>query len=874
MIGGLMQRLFVVLGLVLALGGCRLRLERIEEEQEARIASLVEECGSRTWSYEETTYYVDRDRDGFGGMEPTISFTSHCDHSDTHAVKTGDCDDENGAVFPRALEFCDGIDNNCVDGVDEPNGNDGAFMVYRDDDLDGYGGGAQTLRSCDGEAREVAYRWFVPDAGDCDDTNGLVSPGALEVCDGIDNDCDEVTDLDASDLRTYFEDLDGDGFGSLEVVLSCEQGVLAENSNDCDDSNDDVFPGALEVCDGVDNDCDLAVDADDEDTLGFNRYYPDLDGDGYGDGDADPVIGCTSVPGHVLDGSDCNDDSFQVNPQEFDYCDGVDNNCSGDESDAIGRTTYYRDNDGDGAGDPSASVATCDQPSGYVETAGDCHDGRPDVYPGALETCNGTDNNCQGGETDATDPLLWYADSDADQYGNTGVTTRACFRPTGYTAVAGDCDDGLASVNPSAEERCNGFDDDCDTLVDDFDTAPSGRTTWYVDGDGDAFGGSTTRLACSRPSGYVSVGGDCNDAVASIYPGAVETCNGFDDDCDTQIDEGLLVAYYTDVDRDTYGVGTAMSACTIPPGFASRAGDCDDTRSTRYPGAPELCDGLDNDCDSSIDEGAQSVTWYRDQDADTWGTSTQSLASCTVPPGYVQRAGDCNDTVAAIRPGADEICDGVDNDCDLLVDDADSVTGATRWYADHDVDGVGGAASVTRCVEPASGDYALETGDCDDDDPSVYPGAVEVCNDSADNDCDTLVDALDTDAGCLVVWCELVDDPVFPLRVYARGVVRPWLTPALVHPTSGATLEVGELRASGGTVNGTPWLGETAVHVISRNPLNGPFQFTVASKPYDGGQVRFARVLRDGIALDPVENEACVLDLANPQVGELYLSVP
>lgn len=233
----------------------------------------------------------------------------------------------------------------------------------------------------------------------------------------------------------------------------------------------------------------------------------------------------------------------------------------------------------------------------------------------------------------------------------------------GVTVADGDCDDGHADTFPGAAEQCDTRDNDCDHQVDE-----GVQPTFYADEDQDGFGGPQTQLACSAPLGYVPVGGDCDDADISIHPGAEETCDQVDEDCDGAVDEGLPTGYwYVDADEDGYGGLTQTLACGALPGYSPVSGDCNDAAVTQHPGAPEICDETDNDCDGEADE-ALSVTWFRDQDGDGFGSSV-SLQRCSAPAGFVARAGDCDDTVSARHPGQAETCDALDNDCDGRVDE-------------------------------------------------------------------------------------------------------------------------------------------------------------------------------------------------------------
>ncbi len=203
-------------------------------------------------------------------------------------------------------------------------------------------------------------------------------------------------------------------------------------------------------------------------------------------------------------------------------------------------------------------------------------------------------------------------------------------------------------------------------------------------GSGDAVSGSVTFSPWLTSSvfndfdgdSFSECAGDCNDTAAAINPNATEICDGVDNDCDGSVDEGGLTrTWYRDLDEDGYGnpAATQTTACgaAAPSGYVANNQDCDDANGNRFPGNPEVCDGVDNDCDSTVDEGLPQNTYYRDADADGYGNASQTKGDCaaTPPSGYVAVAGDCNDANRAINPGASEICtDAIDNDCDGSVD--------------------------------------------------------------------------------------------------------------------------------------------------------------------------------------------------------------
>jgi hypothetical protein len=207
-------------------------------------------------------------------------------------------------------------------------------------------------------------------------------------------------------------------------------------------------------------------------------------------------------------------------------------------------------------------------------------------------------------QTCATTSLLsiWFRDSDNDSFGDpdNSIQDAATSPPEGYVADNTDCNDGSGAVHPDAEEICNGIDDNCDTTVDE-----GVQNTFYLDYDGDDYGDSSqNKQACTAPDGYVADNNDCNDRNDAIYPGAVETCNGIDDDCDTSVDEGVLRTFYRDYDKDNYGdAGQTRQACAAPDGYVADDTDCDDNDININPGTREVCfDGIDNNCTSGIDE--------------------------------------------------------------------------------------------------------------------------------------------------------------------------------------------------------------------------------------------------------------------------------
>jgi len=212
---------------------------------------------------------------------------------------------------------------------------------------------------------------------------------------------------------------------------------------------------------------------------------------------------------------------------------------------------------------------------------------------------------------------------------------------------------------------CTDGDKDKDAVIDTSDTliiTDSGDTDPNdLDADGDG----------------VPATDDCDDGNASVYPGADELCDGLDNDCDGEVDEGAVGTYYADADGDGFGdENESIESCEPGSGYVSNSGDCNDDDARYYPGAPE------EDCTDPNDYNCDGSTGYADVDGDGY-------AACV----------ECDDTDAAINPGAAEVCDGVDNDCDGSIDE--DVADSSVWYADADGDGFGDpGTAVTACDAP------------------------------------------------------------------------------------------------------------------------------------------------------------------------------
>ena len=230
------------------------------------------------------------------------------------------------------------------------------------------------------------------------------------------------------------------------------------------------------------------------------------------------------------------------------------------------------------------------------------------------------------------------------------------FDGDGFTSDM-DCDENNALVNPGAIEVCNLIDDNCDGSIDE-----SFINIFYEDLDNDTHGSTVTTVSCTQPDGFVLVAGDCNDNDPTVNPGAADICNSVDDDCNSNTTDGS--GETAPLNSNQHGV------CFQSSQFCSNGSWTDVyTPILNYELTELSCDSLDNNCDNNTDENL-TTDFFADLDNDTFGDINTSIAACSLPENYTADSLDCNGDNNTIHPGAAELCNGIDDNCDGAIDES------------------------------------------------------------------------------------------------------------------------------------------------------------------------------------------------------------
>ena len=466
--------------------------------------------------------------------------------------------------------------------------------------------------------------------------------------------CDSTINLNLTIVGslTYYQDLDNDGYGNAAVSQTGCAAITGyvTNSSDCNDNNNAIYPGAVDIAgNGIDEDCNgfdaplqlgiyqfaATVDCATQDVAATNTSTNWTFSDFAAQGTA-----CASGGG-IFNRSGWNQTAI-LDLNQYNEFSITGANCSNLNLSKLAlnhRTSST-------GGTPTIFVrSSLDNYAVDIDTIASSWNGNvvladtvilPATFANVSSvtfrfyvinqaTATSTlrmDNVSVWGNTITITPSLFYADTDNDGFGDLANDTLVCNAPAGYVANSTDCNDNDALVNPT--------------------------TIWYQDLDNDQVGNSAvSQVACLQPAGYVLANGDCNDNDAAItYP----------------------IAYYLDTDNDGFGDdATGVATCVQPPNTITIGGDCDDMNNAVYPGAPEICDGFDNNCNGQQDEGLTFLNYYFDGDDDGYGIGNPTV-SCTPLTGYATLTGDCDDSNDTVYPGAtdtegngiDENCDGVD----------------------------------------------------------------------------------------------------------------------------------------------------------------------------------------------------------------------
>jgi hypothetical protein len=640
-------------------------------------------------------------------------------------------------------EACDGV-GECGPGVVEclgteaatcstnPQGSASEATVeacnLKDDDCDGETDDALDVTSPGMTCRVVGQcspanvgATCVNGAWECD--YGAVTgyqAGAEASCDGLDNDCDGQADEDF----TWADPVDH------AVILkgaACGRGACAGGFVVCkaDKSGlecDSLVNASGEICNAVDDDCDGSTDE------GLEYTDPDsglklgkgVQCQGQGECGAgtvecgtDFVITCSTNPNGSAPG-------FQD-----EECNHLDDDCDGETDDGLTWGGLFLGSPCTGFGRCGVGVVECATDS-TLTTCSTNPDGSE--HQNTPEVCNGQDDDCNG----LADDSLTVQDSPCHLTGvcNAQNVVAQCNGVAGWA-----CDySGVAGYHEGNEAGlCDGFDNDCDGTTDD-EYPLAGQACDGPDPDQCALG---TWLCTATHDGV-----ECVGDVARL-----EACGGGDEDCDGVVDEEgaeNCSVYYLDADGDGFGKA-AEHRCLCAPDVANHfvvtdSQDCDDTRAAVHPGADEVCNGLDDDCDSQTDvaDGGLIIPLCEKQAGVCAGTR-KALALCMAGAWQACGTPEYLAVSADYEAGNELSCDGLDNDCDGASDE-DFLYNQLNGQP---VAGVGAACGVGVCSGGRTVCVPAQTGiDCPSEDNAV----AEACN-NQDDDCDGLSDAADQTLG-------------------------------------------------------------------------------------------------------------------------------
>lgn len=360
---------------------------------------------------------------------------------------------------------------------------------------------------------------------------------------------------------------------------------------------------------------------------------------------------------------------------------------------------------------PSDAAAPTDAGDASVLCANGCDDGiactldRCDADTGlcvhvtGVEVCDERDNDCDGFVDEELPTAAWYRDEDADGFGDSAsVATLSCAVLAGHVANALDCDDAHASVYSGRPETCDAVDNDCDGLVDDGVTV-----TAYVDADHDGYGAGTAIALCTAVHGYATASGDCNDSNALLHPNRAESCDELDNDCDTEIDEGI-----TCIEPCAAAVGTtcdAMAECEVVQGVAQCACPSGYEDGDATPG--HVCNDI-NEC--------------------TRGTHT-----CAITGLNGEWAATCTNTAGSFTCACNGTYVGDGHVCNATCDNANLVFGCMQrdMRCVNELDGGRCTCRVGYEGAPQDGNICIDINECERETDQCSPNAT--CTNSTGN---------------------------------------------------------------------------------------------------------------------------------------------
>ncbi len=702
---------------------------------------------------------ADADGDGYDGV----------------AAGGTDCDDSDAGVNPGAAESCNAADDDCDGTADES----GCACTHATDGLHDFLFCATPRSWADAQADCDGWGYRLADVEDSTENLWIWSQAEL------------VRAGNAWWLGLNDRDIEGTFAWESGSTAAYREWRAGEPNNF--NSNEDC--GKYHINGGGlwnDANCADAILYICEAGCVYTDSYLDSDGDGWGD-PATATRGCGTPAGQVAAGGDCDDADAAIHPGVLEACGGADEDCDGLTDDAdpaldpASATAWYADADGDGH-DAGVAGYACLRPAGAAASAGDCDDADPGAFPGAPEVrADGIDQDCDGAidDPDSAIPVCpcaqaalgahsylfcaetatWQGAQDAClalgydivQIEDSGENAWIWATAEGTDAVSSWWIGLSDSDSTGAAEGAFGWPDG--TGLDDWDFSAwrAGEPNDY-DADGDGVGED-----CARYTDNAAGLWNDSDCAAEVYYVCEAGC--------------AIVLSWPDADGDGSGdAALPVAGCEAGAGMVTVGGDCDDSDPSVGPGGAEVCGGGDEDCDGLTDDADPSIDpagqtrWYPDGDGDGWGVESGDVTACLQPAGFVAQSGDCDDRNAATHPGATEVNDGIDNDCDGYTElqdaDGDGLNhlleqsiGSDPYDPDTDGDGLSDGDEVTidgGAARDTDGDGAPDWNDTDDDGDGV-PTAGE-CGDTdlstppPDTDGDGITDPLDEDSDGDTLW--------------------------------------------------------------------------------------------------------------------------